>query len=113
MSCPINNLAIRLANITAGNTWGGLQIVQTTDGNAFDSPLASVSMVWKDSAGTVGLTLTSASGITIDDANAYSYTVDSITTFPLAAGTWSWAIAETNSAGTKITRYAGTKTVTP
>jgi len=113
MSCTsnISNLAIRLPDIISGDSWGPIVIAHSTTGSALDSDLASVTMVFKDSTGTVGLSLANGSGITITDANAWAFTIDQILTFPLAAGTWSWSIRATTAAGTRITRLAGTKTV--
>jgi len=115
MSCEpeISHLAIPSKPIFSGDTWGGMDVVCATTGNAFDEPLASVSMVWKNSAGETGLTLINGSGITITDATSWTFRVDPILTFPLSAGTWSWQIRMTNAEGTKITRLAGTKTVKP
>ena len=108
-----SNFSIRLPDIVAGDSWGPIFVAHSTTGSALDSDLASVTMIFKDSAGNVGLSLANGSGITITDANAWAFSVDQILTFPLAAGTWSWAIRATNAAGTRITRLAGTKTVKP
>lgn len=113
MTCPPaqSNFSIRLADIVFGDSWGPVVFAFSTTGTALDSDLDAVTMIFKDSAGNVGLSLANGSGITITDAWAFS--VDQILTFPLAVGTWSWAIRATNAAGTRITRLAGTKTVKP
>lgn len=113
MSCPPaqSNFGIILEDIFEGNTWGGLLVQFTSNGVALNDPLASVTMVFKDSSGNVGLSLSSGSGITITDANAWSFIVHQITTFPLAVGVWSWAIIGTNTSGSTLTRLTGIKRV--
>ena len=111
MSCPINNLSITLKPIEQGDSWGPVTFSHVTDGGALDEPLASVTMVFTDTNGNVGLSLANGSGITITDAAAWDFETDQILTVPLAPGVWSWKIRATNASGTRITRLAGTKTV--
>jgi len=111
MTCPVNNFAIPLKPIEQGDSWGPLRFAHSTRGTALDEPLASVTMIFTDTDGNVGLSLSNGDGITITDAAAWSFEVDQILTFPLAAGVWSWKIRATNESGTRITRLAGTKKV--
>jgi hypothetical protein len=79
-------------------TWDGLTASLTSDGTTFADPLASVKMTFK-LAGVESLTLTSDGGdITIDDAAAWSFTVNAIERLTLTAGVHSWAIETTSDA---------------
>lgn len=79
-------------------TWDGLTASLSSDGTTFADNLASVKMTFK-LAGVESLTLTSADGdITIDDAAAWSFTVEPISRITLAAGVHSWAIETTSDA---------------
>jgi len=90
------------------DTWNGLSAVYTSTGNTFDSNLATVRMMFRDGDGSLGLSLTSSSGIVINDANAWDFTVSPITTLTLAVGTWFWSVETTSVAGTIKTYLAGT-----
>lgn len=94
--------------IVFGDTWDGFTVALSSDGNALDSDLSSVRMFFRDENGTVGLSLTNGSGITITDANAWEFTVDEIARFPLAVGQWYWSIESTNADNKRKTRIAGT-----
>lgn len=98
MSC---NNGTTLQCIKSGTTWDGLtECSFTSDGTAFSDTLTAVRMVFQDDDGTAQLTLTTANGtITIDDAAAWEFTVNEITSFPLSAGVYSWFIETTDSAG--------------
>ena len=78
-------------------TWDGLTASLSSDGTTFDDNLASVKMTFK-LAGVESLTLTSPTGITISDASAWEFTVESISRLTLAAGVHSWAIETTSDA---------------
>ena len=109
MSC---DPSIQLANIKEGDSWSGLTHTCSSTGTAFADTLADVTMVFKTPAGVAGLTLTNDTDITIDDATAWSFTVEPILEFPLAVGLWLWSITCTDSAGVIKTRMSGTKRVT-
>lgn len=99
MSCQ-NTLI--LPPIVAGETWDGFSMSLTSDGTSLAEDLANVNLVFRDSTGTVSLTLTSVGaspGITITDANAWAFTVSKITPFPLAAGTYPARLTLTNATG--------------
>jgi hypothetical protein len=78
-------------------TWDGLTASLSSTGTTFDDNLASVKMTFK-LAGVESLTLTSPTGITISDASAWEFTVESISRLTLAAGVHSWAIETTSDA---------------
>lgn len=95
---------IRLDATASGETWPGLSMaITSSDDTAYADTLALVRMSWKNEAGTVALTLSSATAdqITIDTATAYAW---AFTVEPrllnLAAGSYCWAIETTDSAGT-------------
>jgi hypothetical protein len=111
MACPSNNFSVKLADIQQGDSWGPVTFAFSTDGTALDDPLASVTMIFTDTDGNVGLSLSSASGITITDAAGWGFQTNQILEFPLAVGNWSWKLRATNDSGTRITRLAGTKRV--
>lgn len=100
--------SIRLKPVKYGDTWDGFTVAFSSTGTAFGSPLASVRMFFKDSSGNLGMSLTSASGITITDAAAWEFTIDEITPMALAIGSWNWSIETTDDDGKIKTRLAGT-----
>jgi len=108
MSAPTTSA---LKPIVFGDTWDGMTVDMTSTGTALDSPIASIRMFFKDDSGNVGLELTSDSGITITDANAWQFTVDEIERFPLAIGQWYWSIEITAVDNKRKTRTSGTKEV--
>jgi hypothetical protein len=66
-------------------------------------------MFFRDENNVVGLELSSAnSTITIDDANAWQFTVNPVSPMLLAVGNWYWSIETTDSAGVIKTRVFGT-----
>ena len=107
MSCNANVL---LAPCVYKDTWDGLSNVSfSSDGSAFASSLALVRMFFRDENNVVGLELSSANNtITIDDANAWRFTVNPVSPMLLAVGNWYWSIETTDSAGVIKTRVFGT-----
>ena len=97
--------SVTLTPVVYQDTWSGLTV---THAPAPESPLASVRMFFRDKDRNLGLQLTTGSGVTIADAAGWSFEVDAITSFPLAAGTWFWSIEATAADGTIKTRVAGT-----
>jgi hypothetical protein len=102
-----------LKPIIYGDTWDGLTngAFEST-GTAFASPLTGVRMYWRDADDVLGLELDETSGITIDNAASWQYTVDPIERFPLAVGTWYWSLEFTDSTGRRKTRWIGDISVT-
>jgi len=98
---------LKLAPVVYGDTWNGLTVSMASTGNAFASTLSSVRMHFRDSAGTLGLSLASSSGITITSAGSWAFTVDS-RVLTLAVGTWYWSIECTDAASQVKTYLAGT-----
>jgi len=87
-----------LPEAKADKTWDGLTVSLSSDGTTFSDSLASAKMTFK-LAGVESLTLTSADAeITIDDAAAWSFTVEPVSRLSLAAGVHSWAIETTSDA---------------
>lgn len=113
MSCE-SQAIVELHCVPYGATWNGLPgCTMSTTGTALDDNLSAVSMTFTDSDGNVGLTLTSGGGgITIDDANAWSYSVDPITPMTLAVGIWSWTLKFTDAAGAIRKWIVGTIQIT-
>lgn len=109
MACAQNT---KLKPIKQGDTWDGITIAMSSTGTAFTSALTDVEMTFKDNTGTTGLALNVASGITINSASAWNFTVTQILEFPLAVGTWYWTIKTTDAAGVGKTRNAGSIEVT-
>ena len=97
-----------LTPVVYGDTWNGLSCVYSSTGNTFDSDLASVRMMFRDEDGTLGLSLSSTSGIVINNANTYDFTVSPITPMTLEVGVWYWSIETTSASGTIKTYLAGT-----
>jgi len=113
MSCQ-SQANVTLKSLPFGSTWNGLPgSTMGSTGTSLDDNLASVTMSFTDTDGNVGLLLTSADGdITIDDANAWSFSVEPITPFPLAVGTWSWTMKFTDAAGVIRKWLTGTIKIT-
>ena len=65
-------------------------------------------MMFRDTDGNLGLSLTSTAGIVINDANLYDFTVTAITPMTLAVGAWYWSIETTAASGVIKTYLAGT-----
>ncbi len=101
MSCDSAQASVTLTSVPDGATWNGLtQGSVTSEGTWTYDPLETVTMVFTDTDGNVGLTLSSeTSDITIDDAAAWEFTVLPITPMTLAVGTWSWVLTFIDSAG--------------
>ena len=101
MSCDSAQASVTLTSVPYGATWNGLtEGSVTSTGTWTYDPLDSVTMVFTDTSGNVGLTLSSAAGtITIDDAAAWEFTVLPVTPMALAVGTWSWVLTFTDDAG--------------
>ena len=97
--------SVTLTPVVYQDTWSGLTV---THAPAPESSLASVRMFFRDKDRNLGLQLATGSGVTITDAAGWSFEVDAITSFPLAAGTWFWSIEATATDGTIKTRVAGT-----
>jgi hypothetical protein len=114
MSCESAQASITLKSVPYGATWNGLPgCTMSTTGTALDDNLSSVTMTFTDTDGNVGLLLTSAAGdITIDDANAWSYSVDPVSPITLAVGTWSWVLKFTDAAGAIRKWLVGTLKIT-
>jgi len=101
---------ITLPPIVRGDTWDGISVSMSTNGSSLDDLLTSVRMTFHEAAAdTDTLTLTSTGGdISITSAANWEFTVDSITPFPLAAGTQYFNIETTDSAGSVKTYFVGT-----
>ena len=84
----------------------------STTGTALADELASVTMTFTDADGAVGLILTSPTGITIDDAAAWSYSVEPITEMTLDVGIWSWVLKFVDGAGAVRKWITGTIQIT-
>jgi hypothetical protein len=97
-----------LTPVVYGDTWNGLSCVYSSTGTIFDSNLASVRMMFRDTDGNLGLSQSSTAGIVINDANLYDFTVTAITPMTLAVGAWYWSIETTSVAGKIKTYLAGT-----
>jgi hypothetical protein len=100
--------SVTLTPVVYQDTWSGLTV---THDPAPESPLASVRMFFRDKDRNLGLQLATGSGVTITDAAGWSFEVDAITSFPLAAGTWFWSIEATATDSTIKTRVSGIITV--
>jgi len=98
MSCNPNITA--LPSCITGDTWPGFAYAVTSTGTITAESLASARMSFAlQPAGTVGLALSSASGITIDNAAAWQLTVNKIMSMPLAPGYYLASIELTDTAG--------------
>ncbi|MCX6602549.1 MAG: hypothetical protein NTV52_03030 [Acidobacteria bacterium] len=97
-----------LTPVVYGDTWNGVSAAYTSTGNTFDSDLASVRMMFRGEDGTLGLSLSSTSGIVINNANNYDFTVSPITPMTLEVGVWYWSIETTAASGVIKTYLAGT-----
>lgn len=91
---------VTLSDCPTGTTWDGLtECSMESDGTAFSDPLELIVMEFSDETGAVGLTLSSADDeITIDDADAWEFTVLPVESMDLVPGLWSWNIRTTDSA---------------
>jgi hypothetical protein len=70
-------------------------------------------MFFRDEENQVGLELSSAnSTITIDNANSWQVTINSVSPMTLAVGNWYWSIETTDSASIVKTRVFGTIEIT-
>lgn len=96
-----------------GDTWPGMTFDLSSTGTAFSGTLTSVTMGFLLGDASEALTLTQASGITIDVAtsNAWRVTVDEILAFPLSVGVWRYYITLTDNSGVIQTRLSGTQPV--
>ena len=106
--------SINLAPEFITDTWDGISEASlSSDGTAFANPLETITMTFKDADGTTGLTLSSedANEITIEDANAWQFTVLPQNPLGLAAGTWSWRMQFTDSEGRAKTYLTGSLTI--
>ena len=99
-----------LPSIVQGDTYPAVNFSAT----GTTSALTRVRVKFKDSAGTLGLTLDSDStGMTINDATAgaWDYDIDAIsaaTTAGLTADVYEYGIETTDAAGTVATHFQGT-----
>jgi len=114
MSCDSQATVKPLRSVPYGATWNGLPgCTMTTTGTALADNLTSVTMEFTDTDGNVGLLLTSAANqITIDDAEAWSYSVKPITPMVLAVGTWTWVLKFMDAAGAVRKWITGTIKIT-
>ena len=106
---------IPLLGVFRNDTWDGLSNCKfSSTGSAFASPLATVRMSFKDSAGAVQLLLTSAttSQIEITNASGWEFEVKS-RVLTMAEGQYSWGIETTDSAGVVKTRVVGSIPILP
>jgi hypothetical protein len=116
MSCPLKN--ITLDAVTSSETWGGFTFgIDSSDDTEYAAALSRVRMTWKNSSGTVALTLDSntAGQITINTATPYEW---NFTTEPrvlgLTSGIYSWAVETTDADGViDENRLAGTHQIDP
>lgn len=115
MACNLQSIA--LDPLASGETWGGLTwTITSSDDTKYGAALFRVRMTFKNSAGTVMLTIDSnVAGITINTATAYawSFTVEP-RLISFASGRYSWAIETTDADGTvDKDLLAGTLQITP
>lgn len=98
-----------LTPVVQNDTWDGITVSMSSDGNAFAAALSLVRMTFKTSEGASALALTSADAaeIEITDANAWAFIVHP-RVLSLAAGTYSWGIETTDADDVVKTRLAGT-----
>jgi hypothetical protein len=105
MSCNTN---ITLSPVVYLDTWDGLTVDMSSDGNAFASNLSVVRMFFRDENGDVGLQLSSAdSEIVIDDASNWEFTVNAVSPMTLAIGVWDWSIETKDAQDIIKTRLFG------
>ena len=99
MACTTNT--IQLPDCVTGDTWPGIpRYAVTASGTITADPLASARMFFvNQTTGAVGLQLTTAAGITINNAAAWELTVAAITPMPLAPGYYLASLELTDSAG--------------
>ena len=69
-------------------------------------------MYFRDANEVLGLELNETSGITITNAASWKYTINPISRFPLAIGTWYWSIEFTDATGRRKTYWIGDISVT-
>lgn len=107
MARPVH---VELSPVVINDTWPGLSNCRfTSDGDAFSSNLTSIRMHFRDSDNNVVRQLSSpSSGITIDSAANWQFTVSPITTLTFNADTYFWSIEATASNGTIKTYVTGT-----
>ena len=102
----------QLKSVPTGTTWDGLSNFSfSSDGTAFGADLTNVSMIWYDSNDAVALTLTEADGITISDANAWEFDIDS-RLITLAKGSYYWKLKTTDADDVVKIRLQGTIDIT-
>ena len=102
------NIALECA--VKNDTWDGLSDCQfSSDGSAFASPLALVRMTFKDSGGSVRLTLSSANADEIEITDASGWMFDILPrVLTMAEGAYSWGIETTDDQDVVKTRVVGT-----
>lgn len=104
---------VNLTPIIEADTWDGIAVTFTSNGSAFASTLAYVTMDFRTPAGLLTQTLSSADGeITIDNAATWEINVPEIV-LSLGDGTWHWSITTTDSEGIIKTRVIGTLPILP
>lgn len=99
-----------LPSVLRGDTFPKFSITGVTvDGAAPTSALAGVQIDFRTSPGasTAALSLSTGSGITIDDAAAWAFSVDAFTVTLDAAVRYYFDIETTDAAGTVRTYAAG------
>ena len=105
---PVDPDNITLEPVKYEDTWDGLVVAMSSTGTAFAANLSSVQMFFRNSVGTIGMSLASPSDITIDNAATWDFTVGEVLLMPLAIGVWSWSIKTTDAGGVGKTRLSGT-----
>jgi len=104
---------VNLTPIVEGDTWDGISVSWSSNGTAFDSPLASVTMEFRTPAGVSTQTLSTAAGtIVIDDANAWEISIPELV-LTLTDNIWHWSITTVDTAGIIKTRVVGTLPILP
>jgi uncharacterized surface anchored protein len=116
MNCTPNRFAYRLPDTDKGCTWDGVTWTVDSDDPDYDAVLSVARFQLQDSAGTVVLTLTSATAgeVTINDSAAgqWSVTVEE-RILTLAAGAYSYALETEDANGVIKKQLAGILPILP
>lgn len=114
MSCTSNSpIMADLPSCMKGDTYDGWTSGWSSTGNAFAAALAGVRVAFVDENGVVQMTLTDASGITVNSttANAWNYTIDPFE-MTLPVGRHSYGEETTDENGVIKTRVIGLINIT-
>jgi len=108
MALDLKPLKMDLAAVKSGDTYPAIRFVETES----DTAISTITMVVRDSAGVVKLSLSVGSGITVTvaTAGAWDFSVGPITkeqTASLSEGAHSYEIDVLDSAGFNRTEFSG------